>query len=58
MPGAPYGGGAIPGIILLPGGFPLFDNHGNHVGGSGISGATPELDESAARQELQLVDLE
>ena len=49
MLGGPYAGGAIPGIILLPGGFPLFSKQGEHVGGIGTSGATPELDEQCCQ---------
>ena len=45
----PYGGGAIPGFLLLEGGEPIFDGSGNHLGGIGISGATPELDGQCAR---------
>ncbi len=35
---------AVPGIVLLEGGLPIFSKDGQHVGAIGISGATPEMD--------------
>lgn len=52
MPGGPYGGGALPGVVLLPGGLPIVSQDGAHLGGIGISGATPDLDEDCARAGL------
>jgi uncharacterized protein GlcG (DUF336 family) len=42
LPGQPYS--SIPGFLLLEGGLPVMTKDGVHVGGIGISGATPELD--------------
>ncbi|MCW2269452.1 hypothetical protein D3C77_365450 [compost metagenome] len=42
MPANPYT--AIPGFLLLEGGLPVMSKSGMHIGGIGISGATPELD--------------
>ncbi|MDY0834181.1 GlcG/HbpS family heme-binding protein [Pseudomonas sp. SED1] len=42
LPGNPYA--AIPGMLLLGGGVPIINKAGEHLGGIGISGATPELD--------------
>lgn len=54
LPGGPYGGGALP-VVLLPGGLPIFTKDGAHLGGIGISGATPDLDEECARAGLAAV---
>ncbi|PSS57004.1 heme-binding protein [Pseudomonas sp. BBP2017] len=42
LAGNPYG--SIPGFLLLEGGLPIINKNGMHIGGIGISGATPELD--------------
>lgn len=55
MPNGPYGGGAIPGIVLLPGGLPIITADGEHLGGVGISGATPDLDEACAQAGLDAI---
>lgn len=46
MPANPYS--AIPDILLLGGGLPIFSESNVHIGAIGISGATPELDEECA----------
>ncbi|MCF8572142.1 heme-binding protein [Gordonia sp. HY002] len=38
-----------PGLLLVGGGVPLFDNDGNLIGGLGASGGTPEQDDALAR---------
>lgn len=40
---------AVPGIVLLEGGLPLFTKEGHHVGSIGISGANPEIDGVCAK---------
>lgn len=40
---------AIPGFLLLEGGLPIMSKSGVHIGGIGISGATPELDAAFAQ---------
>lgn len=50
LPANPYG--AVPGFLLLEGGLPIFDKQGQHLGGIGISGATPELDRAFAEAGL------
>lgn len=47
LPGNPYG--SIPGFLLLEGGLPIMSKSGLHIGGIGISGATPELDAEFAQ---------
>lgn len=47
LPSAPYT--AIPGFLLLEGGLPIMSKSGVHIGGIGISGATPELDATFAQ---------
>lgn len=47
LPGNPYV--SVPGMLLLEGGLPLFNKAGEHIGGIGISGATPELDAKFAQ---------
>ncbi|MDN7141491.1 heme-binding protein [Pseudomonas sp. JQ170] len=42
LPANPYA--SIPGFLLLEGGLPIMSKSGTHIGGIGISGATPELD--------------
>jgi glc operon protein GlcG len=42
LPANPYA--SLPGFLLLEGGLPIMDAKGAHIGGIGISGATPELD--------------
>jgi uncharacterized protein GlcG (DUF336 family) len=55
MVNGPYGGGTIPGIILLEGGLPIISSDGQHLGGIGISGATPELDGICAAAALEKI---
>ncbi|MFJ4155337.1 heme-binding protein [Pseudomonas sp. NPDC089752] len=50
LPANPYG--SLPGFTLLGGGLPIMDAHGQHIGGIGISGATPELDSQFAQAAL------
>jgi len=38
---------------LLEGGLPILDKNGMHIGGIGISGATPELDARFAQVALE-----
>ncbi|MGH8437676.1 MAG: GlcG/HbpS family heme-binding protein [Pseudomonas sp.] len=47
LPGNPYG--SIPGFLLLEGGLPIMNKDDVHIGGIGISGATPELDAQFAQ---------
>lgn len=47
LAGNPYG--SIPGFLLIEGGLPIITKEGMHLGGIGISGATPELDASFAQ---------
>ncbi|MNJ35444.1 hypothetical protein D3C77_301820 [compost metagenome] len=47
LPANPYG--SIPGFLLLEGGLPIMNKNGLHIGGIGISGATPELDAQFAQ---------
>lgn len=47
LPGNPYG--SIPDMLILEGGLPIFNKAGKHIGGIGISGATPELDAKFAQ---------
>ncbi|WP_218168306.1 heme-binding protein [Pantoea sp. B9002] len=47
LPGNPYA--AIPGMLVLEGGLPIFNQAGAHIGAIGISGATPELDAKFAQ---------
>lgn len=49
MPANPYA--SIPDILLLVGGLPII-YEGQHLGGIGISGATPQLDEECAQAGL------
>lgn len=53
LPGNPYS--AIPDILLLGGGLPILTTDKQHIGGIGISGATPELDELCAQAALDTV---
>ncbi|MCO7564589.1 heme-binding protein [Pseudomonas guariconensis] len=50
LPASPYA--SLPGFTLLEGGLPIMDANGEHVGGIGISGATPELDTQFAQAAL------
>jgi uncharacterized protein GlcG (DUF336 family) len=50
LPGNPYA--SLPGFTLLGGGLPIMDANGQHVGGIGISGATPLEDEAFAQAGL------
>lgn len=49
-PANPYA--SLPGFTLLEGGLPILDRNGKHIGGIGISGATPELDAYFAQAAL------
>ncbi|AXQ49953.1 heme-binding protein [Pseudomonas vlassakiae] len=49
-PANPYA--SLPGFTLLEGGLPIMDKNGMHIGGIGISGATPELDAQFAQAAL------
>ncbi|MDH1632055.1 GlcG/HbpS family heme-binding protein [Pseudomonas mosselii] len=51
LPANPYA--SLPGFTLLEGGLPIMDANGRHIGGIGISGATPELDAQFARTALE-----
>lgn len=51
LPANPYA--SLPGFTLLEGGLPIMDVNGKHIGGIGISGATPELDAQFARAALE-----
>ncbi|MGO3986916.1 heme-binding protein [Pseudomonas sp. SAS7] len=50
LPANPYA--SLPGFTLLGGGLPIIDGDGQHIGGIGISGATPELDAQFAQAAL------
>ncbi|AXM96681.1 GlcG/HbpS family heme-binding protein [Pseudomonas plecoglossicida] len=50
LPANPYA--SLPGFTLLGGGLPIMDANGQHLGGIGISGATPELDAEFAKAAL------
>jgi uncharacterized protein GlcG (DUF336 family) len=50
LPANPYA--SLPGLTLLEGGLPITSKDGTHLGGIGISGATPELDAQFARAAL------
>ncbi len=50
LPANPYA--SLPGFTLLGGGLPIMDANGQHIGGIGISGATPELDAQFAQAAL------
>ena len=50
LPANPYA--SLPGFTLLGGGLPIMDAKGQHIGGIGISGATPELDAAFAQAAL------
>ncbi|HEK1690375.1 TPA: heme-binding protein [Pseudomonas putida] len=50
LPTNPYA--SLPGFTLLGGGLPILDANGEHIGGIGISGATPELDAQFAQAAL------
>jgi glc operon protein GlcG len=43
---------AVPGIVLLEGGLPIFSPEGEHIGSIGISGASPEIDGECAAAAL------
>ncbi|WP_256660315.1 heme-binding protein [Pseudomonas sp. RIT623] len=51
LPANPYA--SLPGFTLLEGGLPIMDANGRHIGGIGISGATPELDAQFAKAALE-----
>lgn len=55
MPGAPFSGGAIAGAVTLAGGVPIHAPDGTQVGGLGISGAPPDVDEAIALDALAAV---
>jgi glc operon protein GlcG len=46
---------AVPGIVLLEGGLPIFTKDGQHIGSIGISGATPEKDGVCAQAGIDKV---
>lgn len=50
LPANPYA--SLPGFTLLGGGLPIMDANGQHIGGIGVSGATPELDAQFAQAAL------
>ncbi|WP_449430088.1 GlcG/HbpS family heme-binding protein [Pseudomonas putida] len=50
LPANPYA--SMPGFTLLEGGLPIMDANGKHIGGIGVSGATPELDARFAQAAL------
>ncbi|WEK30561.1 MAG: heme-binding protein [Candidatus Pseudomonas phytovorans] len=50
-PAHPYA--SLPGFTLLEGGLPIMNKNGMHIGGIGISGATPELDAQFAQAALE-----
>ncbi|MGH8382325.1 GlcG/HbpS family heme-binding protein [Pseudomonas sp.] len=54
LPGNPYA--SIPGFLLLEGGLPIINKNGLHLGGIGISGATPELDAQFAQAAIDQLD--
>jgi uncharacterized protein GlcG (DUF336 family) len=47
---------SAPGIILLEGGLPIITKDGQHIGGIGISGATPELDGICAQAAIDAIE--
>lgn len=51
LPANPYA--SLPGFTLLEGGLPIMDVNGRHIGGIGVSGATPELDAQFAQAALE-----
>jgi len=55
MANSPYGGGAISGFVLLPGGLPIIAADGTHLGGIGISGSAPDQDEECALSALKSI---
>lgn len=46
---------AVPGIVLLEGGLPIFTKEGQHVGSIGVSGGTPEMDGLCAEAGLDKI---
>ena len=52
LPGNPYA--SLEGFLPLGGGVPIFAD-GAHVGGVGVSGATPEIDEEVASIGIQSI---
>ena len=50
LPANPYA--SLPGLTLQEGELPILDAKGRHIGGIGISGATPEMDEAFAQAAL------
>ncbi len=55
LPGNPYGGGAIPDLLVLQGGLPILTSSGEHLGGVGVSGATSEQDEKCSQAALDAI---
>lgn len=58
LPNGPYGGGSIPDMVLLGGGLPILTKDGQHLGGVGISGVTPAVDETLAQAGLDAIQKE
>jgi uncharacterized protein GlcG (DUF336 family) len=46
---------AVPGVVLLEGGLPIFTKEGEHIGAIGISGANPELDGICAQAAVDAI---
>lgn len=46
---------AVPEIVLLEGGLPIFTKDGEHIGAVGISGANPELDGECAQAAIDAI---
>ena len=42
----------VPGVVVFPGGVPIINKSGLHIGGIGVSGATADQDEECARYAL------
>lgn len=43
----------VPGLLLLPGGLPIFSASGEHIGGIGIGGGSADQDEACAQAALK-----
>lgn len=42
----------VPGVVVFPGGVPIINKSGTHIGGIGVSGATADQDEECAKYAL------
>jgi len=51
----PHGAQLVPGIVVFPGGLPIINAEGHHLGGIGVSGATSDQDELCAQAGLDAV---